>query len=292
MTSARPAIARIGSWTGFPSRIPHVARGSAIRARRVQLPDRREVGQAGRDHLGSAGEAGEEVRLDEPEGDPRVGVEEAPVDPRLDLRARHRPDGGVRVLVVRVVLDDLARGEDVLPEHPGELVGGARAVGPRRHDEPDAAAGQLREEDGQDRPRRERPRDVADAHRDEGAGRDQVGERRPEGRVAERAADGLRRIGERDGMRRPEDVDAVRDLDLEALAAEREPDPGGVRHGRARVGRPAWRSSVNRDIRAPPGVERAARPESTRPSPAGRRGASWPHASRRDDPQGAQGPPP
>jgi len=72
------------------------------------------------DGLAAAGEAGEEVRLDEAREDPQVALEHLPVEP--DFVA---PAGAARVGlgggVERVVLDDAEGAGQLLAQHAGQL---------------------------------------------------------------------------------------------------------------------------------------------------------------------------
>ena len=91
-TPVAAAIARTSSCTGLPSSTPQVARGCADPRRVVQRQHRLEPGQARRDQLRAAAEAGEEVRLDEAGRDPDVGLDPAPVQPDRHAGAeRARP---------------------------------------------------------------------------------------------------------------------------------------------------------------------------------------------------------
>ena len=94
----------------------------------VQGKHRVEPGQPGSDQLRAPAEAGEEVRLDEPRGDPHVGI-----DPRLVQRdgyvAGEPPDPAERGGVAGVVVDDPHTVEDVGTEHRLELGRGVRPMG-------------------------------------------------------------------------------------------------------------------------------------------------------------------
>ena len=96
-------------------------------ARVVQHQRRRQPGQPGRDHLRTAAEAGEEVRLDEAGGDAHVGVEPVPVEPDRHV-ARRAAGEGQRAVVARVVVDDAVALDNRRAEHPHELLGGVGAM--------------------------------------------------------------------------------------------------------------------------------------------------------------------
>ena len=105
-------------------------------------------------------------------------------------------------------------------EYRVELVARAGAVAPRGHDQPNAAAGQLVEEHRQDGPGGERPRDVADAHRHGGAARNELGQRGAEAWAPHAVPERPLGVCQPGGGTRPQDVHAVRHLDLEAPPAE------------------------------------------------------------------------
>ena len=84
---------------------------------RMELADRVERGQARGDHLGTAGEAREEMRLHESERDANVRLEEPAVEARRDVRAGHHTKRPVRLAIIGVVLDDLAGNECVSPSN-------------------------------------------------------------------------------------------------------------------------------------------------------------------------------
>ena len=93
----------------------------------VQVHHRLEPRQPRRHHLGAAGEAREEVRLDEPRGDADVGLHPLGVDPDRDAVIRPAEVGQRRV-VARVVVDDPAVLDHFIAEHRPQLGVGVPAV--------------------------------------------------------------------------------------------------------------------------------------------------------------------
>ena len=162
---------------------PHVARGSPMRAAECRSSTVSMRGQARRDHLGSAREAGEEVRLDEARRDAHVLVEEGRLDQRRRRGAEHRAD--------------LRDGGRRRRRRAGRL--GTRAACRRRASAPARRActarcvpvamkmvirlappeRQLLDQHRQDAAARKRPRDVAHRDADRRAARNPVAQRRP-----------------------------------------------------------------------------------------------------------------
>ena len=140
--------------------------GMAHMPRVVQPQHGVEARQAGRHHLGTAAEAGEEMRLDEAGGDAHVSAEPPPI--QLDGHARGGDPGvGQRCDIPRVVVHDGVARHDLGAEHGHQFlvrVGAMRAGG---HQDGDVTRGHLRqrrEDRLQHHLARLRPRDVA--HRD------------------------------------------------------------------------------------------------------------------------------
>ena len=118
VTPTCAAMARTASWIGLPSTTPQVARRIADARGGVQVEDGLDRGQARRDHLRTAREAGEEVRLDEARGDAHVAGRGRRIRRARAWRVlEHGADLAVAVGVEGVVLDDAAQLADVGAEH-------------------------------------------------------------------------------------------------------------------------------------------------------------------------------
>ena len=104
-TPVPAAIARTSSCTGLPSVTPQRASGWPIRRASCSVSTVSRPARPGRDHLRAAGEAGEEVRLDEPGGDLHVGRAPLPVEPDRNAVAE-RADPLQGRVVPGVVVDD------------------------------------------------------------------------------------------------------------------------------------------------------------------------------------------
>jgi hypothetical protein len=100
----------------------------------VELEHRVQPGQPGRDHLRTAAEPREEVRLHEPRRDADVRVDPLPVQP--DGYSVDHPDEAQIRGLARVVIDDAPSLEDIVPEHLAPLPMGAAAMraGRDQHD--------------------------------------------------------------------------------------------------------------------------------------------------------------
>ena len=96
----------------------------------VQDQDRLQRGKAGGDELGTAGEASEEVRSDEPGGDPDIGPGPRAVQPHRDAVAVGAHPGELGA-VAGVVVDDRYRVHDLVAEHLPQLGVGVAAMGAR-----------------------------------------------------------------------------------------------------------------------------------------------------------------
>ena len=94
----------------------------------VQDQDGLQTSQARSDHLGSAAEAGEEVRLDESGGDLDVGLDPATIEPHRDVGPGPTAIEQL-IMITGVVVDHLDGIDHVLTEHLDELGRGVAAVG-------------------------------------------------------------------------------------------------------------------------------------------------------------------
>ena len=123
---------------GCPTVTPQVASGSPMRRGVVQCQHRLQAGEAGRDQLRAAAEAGEEVRLDEAGGDAHVGVDPLPVQPDRARRRPSLPDPAQAVLVAGVVVDHPDPVEHVsAPSMASQLGVRVAAVGAGGHEQHD-----------------------------------------------------------------------------------------------------------------------------------------------------------
>ena len=91
-------------------------------ARVVKREGRLQTGQARRDHLRAAAEAGEEMRLDETRRDPEVCVD--PLSGERERDVTDHPEVHQARRIARVVVEDPPCAQDLVAEHRPALLGG------------------------------------------------------------------------------------------------------------------------------------------------------------------------
>ena len=178
----------------------------------VQRQRRLEAREARGDELRTAGEAGEEVRLDEAGGDADIGGDPLAVEPHRHVGAV-AAHPGQRALVAGIVVDDAHGGEHLVAEHRAQLVGRVAAMGAGgdEHDdvlEPHEAL-ELLEQGGHDDLARLRARAVADADRDRPPAAHDLAQRRAGDGTAQRLEHRGARVGGGLRMQRLDDRRAV-----------------------------------------------------------------------------------
>ena len=188
----------------------------------MQHQHRLQAGEAGRDHLGAAAEAGEEVRLHEPRRDAHVRRE--PFLVQVDRRAGFRlAEIRERRVVAAVVVDDGVVRDDVVAEHAFELGARVRPMRARRHEDRDVlglVVRQLFEDRAQHRLARLRARDVAHGNRDLLSRTNDVSEWRPADRLAQRGDERRVRVVDGRKIRGLDDRHPfVGHVDVESLAS-------------------------------------------------------------------------
>ena len=114
-----------------PARIRMADAGGVVERQR-----RLEAGEARRDELGAAGEAREEVRLDEAGRDADVGPRPFAVQPHRHIGAEAAHPRQRRP-VARIVIDDPDRREHLVAEHRAQLLVGVAAVRSRGDEDDD-----------------------------------------------------------------------------------------------------------------------------------------------------------
>jgi hypothetical protein len=208
-----------------------------------------DPGQAGGHHLRPTAEAGEEVRLDEPGGDPQVGL-----DPQGVQRQRHAVPGGAqggqRAAVPRVVVHDPAPGQHVVAEHLAQLLGGVAPVRAGGHQDDDLAPRRggvdLLQQGVQDRAARLGPGAVADGDRHGHPGADLLAQRRHPQGVAQGVAQAGRRVRQRRVVLRGDHQSPVLQRDVDRATAVGEGHGRGCSRHRTVLHPPAGRRPAGR----------------------------------------------
>jgi hypothetical protein len=177
----------------------------------VQGQDGLEPGQSRRHQLGSAAEAGEEVRLDKAGRDAEVGLDPEPVQPhRHAVPVRAEPGQGGWITGVVVHHGEPGRHA---AEHPVDLLRAVAAMGARGHQHHDVLdtddALELVQDRRDDDVPRLRPGAVAHRDRDRGARAHQLPQRCAVPRCAQCGAHGCTRVGQCLGARRRDHVGAA-----------------------------------------------------------------------------------
>ena len=108
----------------------------------VVADDALVAGDRGQDRLAAAGEAGELMGLDLAEGDPQVGLGDAPV--HQQRRAARGAADRHEVVGAGVVVRDAQSASPFLAEQPPDLVGRGRAMGAHADDHLDVVAREAR----------------------------------------------------------------------------------------------------------------------------------------------------
>ena len=218
-----------------------------------------------RDQLRPAGEPGEEVRFDEPGGDPDVRLAPFAVQPDRDVAAERAPPHH-RLRRPRVVVDDAYGVDDLVAEHRPQLLRGVRPMGSGRHEDDDVVevddAVELLEQDRDHHLPGLRPGDVARGDRDRLTTAHPLPQWRPGDRTAQRVADRLPLV--RRGR-------AVARRDNRAVVGNVEPE-AGVPVGDSRLHGPSLKHpgvglpAEQPPSRATPGVRRHRRVRSVSPT--------------------------
>ena len=180
--------------------------GDAFRV--VKLHDGIEARKAGSDHLRSAAESGEEVRLDEAGRDPHVRLEPRPVQPNGNTTRRfaHVLE---RFGVECAVVHDAIAARDVRAEHLVQLFRCVWAMGAGCDHDSDLIVrnvGELAQEHGQQGPRRHGTSYVTDGNCDSLSRLDQSPETWAAAQgISERVANGALLIGQTGNVCRLDD---------------------------------------------------------------------------------------
>ena len=174
------------------------------------------------DHLRSAAEAGEEVRLDEAGGDLDIGIDPRTIQVHRNI-GRGRADVGERGSIAAVVVDHPIAAGDVRAEHLLQLGGSVGAVRPGRDQNGDVVRrdiGHLLEQRRQHLLPRLRAGDVADRNRDRLSPPEELPERRAAERRADRGQQRGARISDGGSEDRLDDDDPLlREIHLEPVDA-------------------------------------------------------------------------
>ena len=207
----------------------------------VQYEDGVERREARRDQLRAAGEPGEEVRFDEPGGDPDVRLAPLAVEPDRDVAAERAPPHH-RLRRPRVVVDDAHGVDDLVAEHRPQLLGRVRPVGSGRHEDDDVVevddAVELLEQDRDHHVPGLRPGDVARGDRDRLTAGYPLPQRRSGDRTAQRVADRLPLVRRGRAVARGDDRAVVGNVEPEAGVPVGDSRLHGPSSGHPGVGRP------------------------------------------------------